>query len=61
MEFGRGPILHPCTNLDVCKGDFNCDMNVDANDVGVFLEDFGRSEFFNPCPTCEVGAWCVYQ
>ena len=31
-----------------------------TSDVEIFLEDFGRSEFFNPCPPCEVGDWCVY-
>jgi hypothetical protein len=47
-----------CTNVDPCNGDFDC--NVDADDVKLFLEDFGRSQFFYPCPTCEVGDWCVY-
>ena len=28
--------------------------------VTKFLEDFGRNLFNNPCPTCEVGAWCEY-
>jgi hypothetical protein len=32
-----------------CEGDFNCDGNVDATDVTSFLNDFGRSTFFNPC------------
>jgi hypothetical protein len=35
---------------DICESDFNCDGNVDANDVSTFLEDFGRSPFNNPCP-----------
>ncbi len=50
----------PCTNADPCNGDVDCNVNVDANDVGKFLEDFGRSQFNNPCPACEVGGWCVY-
>jgi hypothetical protein len=29
------------------------DQNVDANDVGAFLEEFGRSVFSMPCPTCK--------
>ena len=33
-----------------CQGDFNYDGNVDAADVSVFLQNFGRSPFFNPCP-----------
>jgi hypothetical protein len=33
-----------------CNGDFNYDGNCDADDVSTFLEDFGRSQFFNPCP-----------
>ena len=35
-------------------------VNVDANDVTMFLEDFGRSQFNNPCPSCVAGDWCVY-
>jgi hypothetical protein len=37
---------------DICESDFTCDGDVDAADVSTFLEDFGRSEFFNPCPPC---------
>jgi len=29
------------------------DQNVDANDVTDFLEEFGRSIFSRPCPTCK--------
>ena len=29
------------------------DLNVDANDVGDFLAEFGRSVFSRPCPTCK--------
>ena len=32
-----------------CESDFNCSGGVDASDVGVFLTDFGRSTFNNPC------------
>ena len=35
---------------DFCKGDFNYDGNVDAGDVSVFLQNYGRSIFNNPCP-----------
>jgi hypothetical protein len=29
------------------------DLNVDANDVGNFLAEFGRSVFSRPCPNCK--------
>ena len=29
------------------------DVNVDANDVTDFLNEFGRSVFNKPCPTCK--------
>jgi hypothetical protein len=32
-----------------CEGDFNCDGNVDADDLTTFLADIGRSVFNNPC------------
>ena len=32
-----------------CKGDFNYDGNVDANDVVAFIADFGRSIYLSPC------------
>ena len=32
-----------------CEGDFDCNGNVDADDVILFLADFGRSLFNNPC------------
>jgi len=37
---------------DICESDFTCDGDVDSADVSTFLEDFGRSPFFNPCPPC---------
>jgi PKD repeat protein len=36
---------------DFCKGLADYDEDVDANDVTVFLSHFGRSPFFNPCPS----------
>jgi len=33
-----------------CKGDFNYNGSVAAEDVTVFLEHFGRSIYSNPCP-----------
>ena len=32
-----------------CKSDFTCDLNVDANDVAEFLDNFGRSRYLLPC------------
>ena len=43
------------------KGDFDCDRNVDADDVNKFLEDFGRGQYDRPCPVCDGSAWCVYE
>ena len=43
-----------------CEADFECDGDVDADDVTKFLEDFGRSQYYNSCPPCVAGAWCVY-
>ena len=59
-DFGRGEHNNFCTNEETCNGDFNCDTNVDSADVTKFSEDFGRSPFFNPCPACVEGDWCVY-
>ena len=39
---------------------FTYDGDVDAEDVTKFLEDFGRSQYNNPCPQCVAGDWCVY-
>ena len=33
-----------------CQGDFNYNGNVAAEDVTVFLDHFGRSQYNNPCP-----------
>ena len=32
-----------------CEGNFDCDQDVDANDVTRFLWDFGRMQSYNPC------------
>jgi hypothetical protein len=47
----------PCCNEPICDGasscycwgDFDCDEDVDAADIPIFLGDFGRSQYFNPC------------
>jgi hypothetical protein len=36
-----------------CEGDFNCDTDVDAEDIDLFLLDFGRSVYFDPCSTAD--------
>ena len=38
---------------DPCEGNFDCDQDVDGTDAAVFKEDFGRSQFSDPCPTCQ--------
>jgi len=50
------------TNAKPCKGDFNCDVDVDVDgsDAAIFKADFGRSPFFNPCPNCVTVPWCIY-
>jgi hypothetical protein len=37
-----------------CEANRNGDKNSDAADVSKFLEDFGRSTFFKPCPPCDI-------
>ena len=32
-----------------CEANFDCNCGVDALDVGLFLVDMGRSQYFNPC------------
>ena len=60
-EFGRSTCNNLCSNGDLPNGDVDCNVNVDANDVNKFLEDFARNQFFNPCPACVVGHWCEYN
>ena len=45
-----------CEGLDVCEGDLDDDLDVDADDVTKFLEDFGREPYYLPCPEC-VNGW----
>lgn len=40
----------PVMAQDYCKGDFEYDGDVDADDVTEFLNHFGRSQYNNPCP-----------
>jgi hypothetical protein len=36
-------------------------VDVDGTDAATFKEDFGRSPFVDPCPTCLMELWCVYE
>ena len=54
-NFGRSIFFNPCTNESQCKGDFDCDVDVDGTDAALFKLDFGRSGFNNPGPACIVG------
>jgi len=44
----KEPICDGATHC-YCWGDFDCDEDVDADDISTFLGDFGRSQYFNPC------------
>jgi len=35
-----------------CTADFDCDLDVDADDVTTFLSQFGREQYYDPCPDC---------
>ena len=39
-----------CDDVQMCKGDFDFDSDVDGTDAAVFKFHFGRSTFINPCP-----------
>ena len=43
----------PTAFAQSCEGNFDCDQDVDGTDAAVFKQDFGRSPFSNPCPTCQ--------
>jgi hypothetical protein len=49
QEDSYPPLGNDIGDVCDCEADFNCDGNVDATDVNSFLNDFGRSTFFNPC------------
>ena len=38
-----------------CESDFDCNGNVDANDVEKFLLDTGRNAYYDPCTNSR---WC---
>jgi hypothetical protein len=35
-----------------CEGNFDGDVDIDGSDAAQFKEDYGRSVFKNPCPSC---------
>jgi hypothetical protein len=39
-----------CDDVQMCKGNFDYDGDVDGTDAAVFKAHFGRSTFTNPCP-----------
>ena len=59
-DFGRGGYNSPCSNGELCNGDFDCDTDIDGTDAAVFKADFGRGGYNDPCPACEGGVWCSY-
>lgn len=40
-------------DVNPCRGNFDCDEDVDGTDAAVFKASFGRSPFKNPCSTCQ--------
>ena len=56
--YSQSKLDKPATAIDLSKGDFDCDLDVDYKDQIKFLEDFGRKPSNNPCPACKVGEWC---
>ena len=41
---------YPDNNNTSCQGNSDYDCDVDADDVTAFLNHFGRSQYYNPCP-----------
>jgi glucose/arabinose dehydrogenase len=39
----------PAGCISLCKGNFDCDEDVDGSDASLFKNDFGRSTISNPC------------
>jgi hypothetical protein len=39
-----------CDDVQMCKGDFDFDSDVDGTDAALFKFHFGRSTFTDPCP-----------
>ena len=43
------PVCHASTICSYCEGNFDGDLDVDADDVTEFLNHFGRGKYFRPC------------
>ena len=61
QDFGRSPMVRPCSDTSLCNGDFNCDGKVDGSDASLFKSDFGRSLMNRPCPFSPPIRWCYYS
>ena len=59
-NYNQSKLDKPARAIDLSRGDFDCDSDIDDNDQIKLLEDFGRNPSNNPCPACKVGSWCVY-
>ena len=59
-NFNQSELDRPVGAIDLSKGYFDCDLDIDDKDKIKFLEDFGRNSSNNPCPVCVVKDWCVY-
>jgi len=57
-DFTRNIFNKPCGNnyIDKCAGDFDCDADVDANDLGKMITSLGRKD----CPSYVSGLSCQY-
>ena len=45
--------MQEATAMTYGEGNFDNDQDVDGSDAGIFKANFGRNEFFEPCP----GLW----
>jgi arylsulfatase A-like enzyme len=59
-NYNQSTLDKPASAIDLSKGDFDCDLDVDEKDRIKVLEDLGRNSSKNPCPACKVGEWCSY-
>ena len=38
-----------------CPVDFDCDGSVSTGDYSIYISDYGRGQWYNPCAVCETG------